>query len=126
MHITKQKQKRQCFYALKKTSKGKKDAYSLICIFMLFTCSLCFFVCKTKKTALTKIACLTFCAFYAFYVHKKHLSGGKSLVCILCLFVLFVLFVHVKSFCKKNKTALIPSFTLLLSWLFCMVHLNNI
>ena len=54
-----------------KTSKGKKVAYSLICV--AFLCFLC-----------------AFCAFYAFlcvkqkrqyfYEHKKHLRRKKSLV----------------------------------------------
>ena len=41
-HISEQKQKKQRFYALKKPSKGKIVAYSLICVFMLF-CAFCAF-----------------------------------------------------------------------------------
>ena len=75
---------------------------------------------KTSKRK--KIACLTFfafCAFYAFYAfypHKKHLRGGKSLVYVLC----FLCFLCVwnplvkKKIIKRFKTALIPSFTILL------------
>ena len=51
--ISKQKQKRQHFYVLKKTSKREKVAYSLVC----FLCSL--------KTSIRN--CLfVFYAFYAF------------------------------------------------------------
>ena len=128
-HISdEQKQKRLRFYALKKTSKGKKVAYSLICVFMLFMCFLCFlcfFVCETKKIAFLcaqktpkkkKIACLTFCAcctFCAFYAHKKHLS--ESCVFAFCAFCAFCAFRVREIFSVKNKTALIPSFILLLT-----------
>ena len=43
-HISKQKQKRQHFYVLKKHLKGKKVAYLLICFFALFYV-FCAFVC---------------------------------------------------------------------------------
>ena len=87
---------------------------------------------KTSKEK--KVACLKFCAFFAFYafyafcVHKKHLSesrllafyafyAGKNIwVKFACLtFSAFCAFFFVWSlFVKKNKTALIPSFILLL------------
>ena len=53
--ISEQKQKRQRFKCAYKTSKGRKVACSLICVFMLFMCFLCFlcvwnlFVKKKKK-----------------------------------------------------------------------------
>ena len=66
---------------------------------------------KTSKEK--KVACLkfcAFCAFYAFCAHKKHLSESRlfDVFCFLCFFLC------VKSFHEKNKTALIPSFILLL------------
>ena len=66
---------------------------------------------KTSKEK--KVACLkfcAFCAFYAFCAHKKHLSESRlfDVFCFLCFFLC------VKSFREKNKTALIPSFILLL------------
>ena len=62
---------------------------------------------RIKTSKKKKIACLTFCAFYSFYARKKRLS--ESVACLR-----FVLFVRVKSYRLKNKTALIPSFILLL------------
>ena len=78
-HASEQKQKRQHFFAHKKTSNMRKVACSLICVFMLFMCFLCFLcfiVRETKKDSIYLriktskrkiIACLKFCAFFAFY-----------------------------------------------------------
>ena len=89
-------------------------------LFVLFVCNkkdsifMCMKISKRKK-----IACLTFCAFYAFFVYKQHLRGGKSLVCILC-FLFFLCFLCVGNLLAKErmerfKSALIPSFTILLT-----------
>ena len=106
--------KKTILNALKKTSKGKKVAYSLFLHFCAFCVLFVFFV--------------FFCVY--FDVLKKHLRRRKSLVWRFVFFVLFVLFmlfmpvksiwvkvaclrfvlfVCVKSFRLKNKTALIPS-----------------
>ena len=106
-------------------SKGKKVAYSLICVFMLFMCFLCFFVCKTSKKK--KIACLTFYAFvlfmlfYAFFMRiKKHLSETRlfafyAFCTFLYFFMLFVLFCACEIFSwKRHEITLITSFIILL------------
>ena len=98
--------------------------FAFLCFLCAF-CAFCAFLCVKQKGQ-------------HFYAHKSHLRGKKSLlwrfvlfilfvlfmlfmhikniyVKVACLrFVLFVFFVRVKSFHLKNKTALIPSFTLLL------------
>ena len=87
-HTSKQKQKRQHFYAHKKhLTWGKSLArLSASLWFLCFLCFLCFFVCETKKTAFS-------CA-------KKHLTGRKSLVwrfVFFALFMLFMLFMRIKN-----------------------------
>ena len=69
-HTSKEKQKRQYFYAHKDIWKEENRLFNVLC-----------FLCLIKASKRKKIACLTFCAFYA---HKKHLKGRKSLVCVLC------------------------------------------
>ena len=149
-HISKQRQKRQHFYALK-TSKEKKVACSPICVFVLFM----LFCVKNKEDSIfmriktskrKKAACLTlcsfhaFCAFYAFYGRIKRLGESRFFVfCAFCAFYAFCAYKkhlsesYLFAFCifcafcaceifswKKNKSALIPSFTLLLrsTWIF--------
>ena len=67
------------------------------------------------------------CAFYAFLCVKQkrqHFYGHEKKLLVCCfglfglfmLFILFMLFVCVKSFRLENKTALIPSFILLLTF----------
>ena len=89
---------------LKKHLRGRKSLIRLF-VFLCFLCAFC-----------------AFCAFLCvkqkrqhFYAHKKHLRGRKLLVWRFVLFMFYVLFVLVKSFRLKNKTALIPSFILLLT-----------
>ena len=105
-----------------KTSKGKKVAYSLTCVFMLCMCFLCFLCVKQRKHHFyahktsnnnnKKIACLTFCAFYAFYADRLF---------SFCAFCAFYAVVCV-CFRKKDKTTLVPSFILLFklnTWFMC-------
>ena len=122
MHTSKQKQKRQRFYALKKHLRGKKSLIHLFA-FLCFLCAFYAFLCVKQKrqhfyadkNISEEVVCLAFCAFYAFYMHKKHLRGGKPLVCVLyflCFLCVWNLFVKKK---KRFKIALIPSFALILT-----------
>ena len=73
-HISEQKQKRQCFYVLKKHLRGKKSViclfafYAFYVLFVLFCVwnkkDSIFMLIKTSKKK--KVVCLAFCAFYAF------------------------------------------------------------
>ena len=89
-HISKQKQKKQHFYALKKNLRRKKSPIRLFA-FLCFLCAFYAFLCVKQKrqhfyadkNISEEVVCLAFCAFYAFYMHKKHLRGGKPLVCVL-------------------------------------------
>ena len=94
-HISKQKQRRQHFYVLKKHLRGKKSLIRLFA-FLYFLCAFCtfyewnkkdsIFICirTSKRKKIAYLTCCAFCTFYAFYVYKKHLRGRKLLVCILC------------------------------------------
>ena len=69
------KTKKAAFLCAQKTSKGKKVAYSLICVFVLFILFILFML-----LVLFVLYVLLFC----------------------CVFALFMLFVRVKSFRKKE------------------------
>ena len=92
-HTSKQKQKKQHFYAHKEHLRGRK---SLAWRFVLFVLFMLFMFIKTSKRK--KIACLMFCAFYA---HKKHLRGRKLLVWRLC----FLCFLCAWKTSKRRKVA---------------------
>ena len=78
----------------------------LFVLFMLF---------MRRKNIWVKVACLRFVLFVLFkvFVRMKNIWAQVDYLRFV-LFVLFVLFVCMKSFREKNKTALIPSFILLL------------
>ena len=76
-HISQQQKKKGSVFIRLKTSKGKKVAYSLVCV-LCFRCFLCF--------------CLVASLCFLWLL----------LGCVSVIFVTFVLFVRVKSFRKKR------------------------
>ena len=71
-----------------------------------------------------KVACLRFFMLFMFFVLFVRIKIIWAKVAYLRL-VLFVVFMRVKSFCKKNKTTLIPSFIILLISSITKIFFNH-